>query len=98
MMDHVTVDIMTGERTVIPVTDAEMSEWAAIEQASAMPQLRQQRDQLLRESDTAVLPDRWEIMSAETQLAWATYRQALRDLPANTSDPLNPIWPTRPGA
>ena len=25
---------------------------------------------------------------------WKTYRQALRDLPANTADPKNPIWPT----
>ena len=25
-----------------------------------------------------------------------TYRQALRDLPANTSDPSNPTWPTEP--
>lgn len=25
------------------------------------------------------------------------YRQALRDLPANTTDPANPVWPTKPG-
>jgi len=25
-----------------------------------------------------------------------TYRQALRDLPANTTDPANPVWPTKP--
>jgi hypothetical protein len=24
------------------------------------------------------------------------YRQALRDLPANTTDPENPVWPTAP--
>ena len=28
--------------------------------------------------------------------AWKTYRQALRDLPANTKDPANPTWPTKP--
>ena len=28
--------------------------------------------------------------------AWKTYRQQLRDLPANTSDPANPTWPTKP--
>ena len=28
--------------------------------------------------------------------AWATYRQQLRDLPANTSDPANPTYPTKP--
>lgn len=28
--------------------------------------------------------------------AWAAYRQALRDLPANTSDPREAVWPTPP--
>jgi len=28
--------------------------------------------------------------------AWAAYRQALRDLPANTADPRNPVWPIPP--
>ena len=28
--------------------------------------------------------------------AWKTYRQELRDLPANTTDPTNPKWPTEP--
>lgn len=32
------------------------------------------------------------------QATWATYRQALRDLPAKTTDPFNPAWPTPPGA
>ena len=27
---------------------------------------------------------------------WATYRQDLRDLPANTTDPANPAWPEPP--
>ena len=38
-----------------------------------------------------VLSDTKEISDA-----WKTYRQALRDLPANTSDPINPTWPTKP--
>ena len=33
---------------------------------------------------------------AEIKSAWATYRQQLRDLPANTSDPTKPTWPTKP--
>jgi hypothetical protein len=60
--------------------------------------LRLDRNSLLRDSDINVAADRWATMSTETQTAWATYRQALRDLPANTTDPLNPIWPTRLGA
>lgn len=30
------------------------------------------------------------------QAAWAIYRQSLRDLPDNTPDPANPVWPTKP--
>ena len=26
-------------------------------------------------------------------VAQTTYRQELRDLPANTTDPANPVWP-----
>ena len=33
-------------------------------------------------------------LSNETD--WTTYRQALRDLPASTSDYANPTWPTEP--
>jgi len=29
---------------------------------------------------------------------WLAYRQALRDLPAVTSDPFNPTWPEAPSA
>ena len=54
--------------------------------------LRVERDDLLFDSD-------WT-QSRDVNLAndndWKTYRQALRDLPANTSDPANPTWPTKP--
>ena len=35
-------------------------------------------------------------LSDEKKAEWVTYRQTLRDLPANTSDPENPTWPTQP--
>jgi len=35
-------------------------------------------------------------MDVATQTQWATYRQALRDLPATTDDPANPTWPVAP--
>ena len=37
-------------------------------------------------------------LSSSKKTEWATYRQALRDLPANTSDPSDPTFPTRPSA
>ncbi|MEO5373163.1 MAG: phage tail assembly chaperone [Alphaproteobacteria bacterium] len=36
-------------------------------------------------------------LSAERFAAILAYRQALRDLPANTDDPANPAWPVFPG-
>jgi hypothetical protein len=77
---------------------AEEADWEAKTSDRALQQLRVDRDILLTQSDINVIADRWAAMSAETQTAWATYRQALRDLPANTTDPLNPTWPVKPGA
>ena len=52
--------------------------------------LRKKRNSLLKETDFYALSD--VTMSDEMK----TYRQALRDLPANTSDPSNPTYPTKP--
>ena len=54
--------------------------------------LRHIRDQLLAETDWTQNPD----VPESTRTKWVSYRQALRDLPANTSDPANPTWPTKP--
>ena len=55
-------------------------------------ELRQERNRLIAETDYLALSD--STLSAEM----ATYRQALRDLPANTTDPANPVWPEKPSA
>lgn len=52
--------------------------------------LRIKRDRLLADTDWWALSDR--TMTAEQ----TAYRQALRDLPANTTDPASPVWPTKP--
>jgi len=53
--------------------------------------LREERKRLLVESDWTQVND-----APVDRDAWAEYRQALRDLPANTVDPENPVWPTPP--
>lgn len=58
--------------------------------------VRERRDQLLKDSDIMVLPDRWMTLSAEMQQAWATYRQALRDAPQQEGFPLSINWPVQP--
>ena len=59
-----------------------------------LQQLRSERDLKLAETDWVVTKAS-ETGVAESD-AWKTYRQALRDLPSNTSDPFNPTWPTNP--
>jgi len=54
-------------------------------------QTRDQRDVLLSQSDWTQVLD-----APVDQAAWATYRQALRDVPAQAGFPENIVWPTRP--
>jgi len=52
--------------------------------------LRAKRDKLLAETD-------WMANSDVTMSdAQKSYRQELRDLPANTADPESPNWPNKP--
>ncbi len=89
------VNGITGEEQILPLTAEEIAEREAyvrdvlpLEQLKA---LRTCRNQLLAETDYLALSD--QTMTAEMQ----AYRQALRDLPANTVDPANPVFPTKPG-
>lgn len=90
-MNHTIIDLETGETTVVAMTEEEIAEAQAFHLESLWSGLRSQRNALLSRSDWTVLSD-----SPTSTAAWKTYRQALRDLPANTTDPLNPVWPTPP--
>lgn len=57
-------------------------------------QIREVRDSLLAESDWRIFPG--SPLTDEKKAEWHTYRQALRDLPTNTSDPADPTYPTPP--
>jgi|TARA_B100000508_G_scaffold97901_1_gene76762 hypothetical protein len=57
-------------------------------------QLRKQRNSLLFMSDYTQLND--AVLTDSKKTEWINYRQQLRDLPSNTSDPANPTWPTEP--
>lgn len=81
--------------TEIPVPEPEPTP----EPIPAIEQLRGQRDGLLSSSDWRDLPS----YPGADQEAWRTYRQQLRDLPANSSPSLdengmltNVTWPTPP--
>ena len=65
---------------------------AELEAGEPLRLLRRDRNQKLRMSDWTQGSD----VPDAIKTPWATYRQKLRDLPANTSDPNNPTWPTEP--
>jgi len=56
----------------------------------AFNNLRSERNRLLRDTDW------WASSDLSITQIQKDYRQSLRDLPANTSDPFNVTWPTAP--
>jgi hypothetical protein len=83
----------TGQVVETRLVGADAEAWRAARGLSTEEQLqnlREKRNQLLAETDYLALSD------ATLSEDMRTYRQALRDLPANTSDPANPTWPVKP--
>ena len=98
------VNGLTGEVTTIPLTAEEIAEREAYARdvlpGLQLEQLRAKRNQLLTETDWVTLKaidDSNDGLGIQLPQVWMDYRQALRDLPANTVDPANPVWPTKPG-
>ena len=87
-------NLETNEITVISFTDEENAVQDAYERdvlpLEQMAAIRRQRNELLQETDYLALAD---VTLTDEMRA---YRQALRDLPANTADPANPVWPVKP--
>lgn len=54
-------------------------------------QVRELRDSMLASSDWTQVAD-----APVDQAAWATYRQALRDIPQQEGFPENIVWPESP--
>ena len=59
--------------------------------AAQAESVRNQRTQLLKDSDWTQVAD-----APVDQAAWATYRQALRDVPTQAGFPWDIQWPTKP--
>tara|TARA_B100000073_G_scaffold102445_1_gene81855 strand:+ start:837 stop:1187 length:351 start_codon:yes stop_codon:yes gene_type:complete len=80
--------VYDGEGNQIVVDDdAIVAKQQELNLETAWAELRTERNSRLAKTDFYGMPD--VTMSAEMTV----YRQALRDLPANTSDPFNPVWP-----
>jgi hypothetical protein len=83
-------DTTDDEGNVISAADNEAAYRARID-AEGAERVRNERNQKLAASDWTQLAD-----SSADASAWATYRQALRDLPTTDGWPHNITWPTKP--
>ena len=81
---------VTLTKAAVDMTDSDIAARTAL----ALVRLRENRDSLLVSCDWTQAAD--SPLSDEVIATWATYREALRDLPANTSDPLDVTWPDVP--
>jgi hypothetical protein len=78
--------IFTGETAV-----ADEAEYKARKDAEQATNVRNSRTEMLKDCDWTQLSD-----STADKTAWATYRQALRDVTTQTGFPWTITWPTQP--
>jgi hypothetical protein len=67
------------------------AEYKAVRDVEQPKSVRQMRNDKLKDSDWTQVAD-----ASVDQAAWATYRQALRDITAQSGFPWGVIWPTQP--
>jgi len=92
---EVITNALTGKVTKRPYTEAEVAAIVARKPAN----VRADRDQRLLVVDAiAGNALRWAALDADTQAAWAAYRQALLDVPQQAGFPNDVTWPEEPSA
>ena len=79
--------VETEEKTVAQ----QEAEYKAMKDAEQAKAVRTQRTQLLKDSDWTQIAD-----STADKQAWATYRQALRDITTQAGFPWTITWPVKP--
>lgn len=87
MVDGLVIELTTEENAQL---ETERSEWEEGADARAAEEVRIKRNALLADTD-------WYAMSDVTMSSEMTsYRQALRDVPAQSGFPNSVTWPTEP--
>ena len=91
------VNVSTGKIVQIPYTTEEQAEydtkkaaWDAGANDRKAAEVRAERNAKITACDWRVLPD------VSNSDVWKTYRQALRDIPAQSGFPNNVTWPDAP--
>ena len=83
---HILGPVFTGDTAA-----ADQAAYEAGKDADRAAAIRTQRDAKLTSSDWTQVAD-----APVDKTAWATYRQALRDVPTQTGFPWEVTWPTTP--
>lgn len=87
--------VAVGNAKVLNTSDVlSLVDGAADKEGPLWDSFRAARSAKLSSCDWTQLTD--SPLASEVKTAWATYRQALRDLPASTVDPVSPSWPEHP--
>ena len=89
MTTQIVYNAKTGTTSIVDLTSEEI-ESRKLTDEQAWISLRLTRNFKLAETDW------WASSDLTMSDAQKDYRKALRDLPANTSDPFNITWPTKP--
>ena len=80
-----------GSYTATPRTSEDLAAYQTAKDAEQAKSIREQRTQKLKQTDWTQIAD-----STADKTAWATYRQALRDIPAQAGFPWTITWPDAP--
>jgi hypothetical protein len=91
-------NVTTGQTTIVQFTtqeeveyQARVSEYAAGADSRKASEVREERNTKLTATDWTQVND-----APVDKVVWATYRQALRDLPTQSGFPNQVVWPTKP--
>ena len=94
ILGPVFTDTTAEDGTVTTAAENEAA-YKAMKDAEQAKAVRQQRGEKLKETDWTQVAD--ALLDAPVdKAAWATYRQALRDVTAQAGFPWNVEWPTQP--
>ena len=93
-MINTIVNVITGETTTVD----DGIEYVA--PTATAQDIRSERDSKLQSEVDPVAGNalRWAALTSEQQTAWATYRTALLNVPAQAGFPDNVTWPTLGGS
>lgn len=85
------VENLDGSYTATPRTTEEITAYQTAKDAEQAKSIREQRTEKLKQTDWTQIAD-----ATADKAAWATYRQALRDMTTQEGFPWTITWPALP--